>query len=241
MDSQEKQLETVALGPMTRTSLGWYAWVAFLLAIVLSGFVAYLYQVQNGLAVTAMRDTVIWGLYITNFVFFIGISHAGTLISAILRVTQAEWRRPVTRLAEFIPVIALARDRLKGKINPLRWRLYAIFALGWHGAPEQRETLERAISIMMLLIIPIAVSVHTVVSWLFAMTLRAGWNSTIFGPYFVVGAIYSGIAGIITIMYIFRRVYHLGAYITEKHFHYLGYLLLTLGVIYFYFTFAEYL
>ncbi len=299
MDSQEKQLETVALGPMTRTSLGWYAWVAFLLAIVLSGFVAYLYQIQNGLAVTALRDTVIWGLYITNFVFFIGISHAGTLISAILRVTQAEWRRPVTRLAEFItvvalmigglmpivdlgrpdriphllmygqigspiiwdfvaittyltgsiiylylpliPDIALARDRLKGKINPLRWRLYAILAIGWRGAHEQREKLERAISIMMLLIIPIAVSVHTVVSWLFAMTLRAGWNSTIFGPYFVVGAIYSGIAGIITIMYIFRRVYHLGAYLTEKHFRYLGYLLLTLGVIYFYFTFAEYL
>src|SRR5574341_2508677 len=107
MDSQEKQLETVALGPMTRTSLGWYAWVAFLLAIVLSGFVAYLYQVQNGLAVTAMRDTVIWGLYITNFVFFIGISHAGTLISAILRVTHAEWRRSITRSAEFITVLVI--------------------------------------------------------------------------------------------------------------------------------------
>lgn len=299
MDSQEKQLEATVLAPMTRTSRGWYAWTAFLVALVATGFIAYVYQIQNGLAVTALRDQVIWGLYITNFVFFIGISHAGTLISAILRVTHAEWRRPVTRLAEFItvvalmigglmpiidlgrpdriphlllygqigspiiwdfiaittyltgsiiylylpliPDIALARDRLRGKIHPLRLKLYSLIAMGWRDLPEQRAKLERAISIMMVLIIPIAVSVHTVVSWLFAMTLRAGWNSTIFGPYFVVGAIYSGIAGIITIMYIFRRVYKLGAYLTEKHFRYLGYLMLVLGIIYFYFTFAEYL
>jgi len=299
MDNREKQLEATALAPMTRTSLGWYVWMAFLAVMVAVGVVAYVYQIQNGLAVTALRDQVIWGLYITNFVFFIGISHAGTLISAILRVTHAEWRRPVTRLAEFItvvalmigglmpiidlgrpdriphlllygqigspiiwdfvaittyltgsmiylylpliPDIALARDRLKGQIHPLRWRLYSLLSMGWRNLPEQRAKLERAISIMMLLIIPIAISVHTVVSWLFAMTLRAGWDSTIFGPYFVIGAIYSGIGGIITVMYIFRRIYKLDAYLTEKHFRYLGYLMLVFGAIYLYFTFAEYL
>ncbi|MBI4674091.1 MAG: polysulfide reductase NrfD [Chloroflexi bacterium] len=296
---QEQELERTALRPLTRTTWVWYVWVGLLGVLTASGIAAYAYQVQNGLAVTALRDTVIWGLYITNFVFFIGISHAGTLISAILRVTHAEWRRPVTRMAEcitvvalmvgglmpiidigrpdriphllmygqlgspivwdfvaistyitgsiiylylpLIPDIAIARDRLKGKINRLQWTLYKVLAMGWRNTPEQHRRLERGISIMMILIIPIAVSVHTVVSWLFAMTMRAGWNSTIFGPYFVVGAIFSGIAGIITVMYLFRRIYHLEAYITEKHFHYLGYLLLVLGVIYFYFTFAEYL
>jgi len=295
----EQQLEQTALRPLIETSRAWYAWVGLLLLVIGGGLFAYVDQLQYGLAVTGMRDVVIWGLYITNFVFFIGISHAGTLISAILRVTQAEWRRPVTRMAEvitavalmigglmpiidlgrpdriphlllygqigspviwdfisistyltgsliylylpMIPDIALARDRLKGKVARWRWKIYDILAVGWHNTPEQRRKLERGIGVMMLLIIPIAISVHTVVSWIFAMTMRAGWNSTIFGPYFVVGAIYSGIAGIITVMYIFRRVFRLQAYIVAKHFHYLGYLLLVLGMIYLYFTFAEYL
>jgi Ni/Fe-hydrogenase subunit HybB-like protein len=296
---QEQNLEDVVFRPLVRTSSIWYVWVAFLVVTVIAGAVAYIYQLQNGLAVTGMRDSVIWGLYITNFVFFIGISHAGTLISAILRASQAEWRRPITRMAEaitvvavliggimpvidlgrpdripnmilhghisspiiwdfvsiatyltgsliylylpLIPDLALARDRLQGTQFKWRWRLYKFLARGWQDTPEQRRRLERGINIMMILIIPIAVSVHTVVSWIFAMTLRAGWNSTIFGPYFVVGAIYSGIAGIITVMYIFRRIYHLEAYITKQHFRYLGYLMLVMGVIYFYFTFSEYL
>ena len=93
---------------------------------------------------------------------------------------------------------------------------------------------------MAVVIVPVAVSVHTVVSWIFGMTLRDGWNSTIFGPYFVVGAIFSGIAGIIVVMAIFRRVYHLQEYITEKHFRYLGSLMLVLGLLYAYFTLSEY-
>jgi Ni/Fe-hydrogenase subunit HybB-like protein len=296
---QIQQLEATVLHPLTHTSRWWYVWVAFLIALIGIGAAAYLYQLQHGLVITGMRDSVIWGLYITNFVFFIGISHAGTLISAILRASQAEWRRPVTRMAEMItvvalligglmpiidlgrpdrilyliqhgqiaspiiwdfisimtyltgsliylylpmiPDIALVRDQLRGSTFTLRWRIYSLLALGWKDTPEQRQRLERGITIMMILIIPIAISVHTVVSWIFAMTLRAGWDSTIFGPYFVVGAIYSGIAGIITVMYIFRRLYHLQDYITDRHFRYLGYLLLILGLIYFYFTFAEYL
>ncbi|TAK20675.1 MAG: polysulfide reductase [Chloroflexota bacterium] len=293
------RLESAALHPLTHTSPVWYAWVGFLAIVVAWGAYAYSIQFRHGLIETGMRDVVIWGLYVTNFVFFIGISHAGTLISAILRVSHAEWRRPVTRMAEvitvvslmigalmpiidlgrpdrvlnvilfgqigsailwdlisistyltgsliylylpLIPDIALARDRLAGTSHRLRHRIYAALSLRWRGTPGQRRRLERALGVMMVVIIPVAVSVHTVVSWIFGMTMRDGWNSTVFGPYFVVGAIYSGTAGIISVMYLFRRFYHLEEYIAEKQFRFLGYLMLALGLIYAYFTFAEYL
>src|SRR3989304_4701632 len=160
------RLEPAAFAPVTETSRWYYLWVAFLLLVIAWGVYAYSHQLREGLIVTGMRDRISWGLYITTFVFFIGISHAGTLISAILRVTQAKWRTPVTRMAESIVV-------------------------------------------MMILIIPIAVSVHTGVSWIFAMTLRVPWNSTIFGAFFVAGAIFSGIATLIIVMAILRKVYHL--------------------------------
>jgi len=270
--------------------------VAALAAVVAWGAFAWGWQIAHGLAVTGLNDRVSWGFYITNFVFFIGISHAGTLVSAILRLTHAEWRRPVTRLAEMITVVALVvgaamvvidmgrPDRLQNVVlrghlrSPILWdvlsistyitgsllylflplvpdvatlrdaaiggrirrRLYSALSLRWAGTPEQRRLLTRAIGIMAVVIVPVAVSVHTVVSWIFGMTLREGWNSTIFGPYFVVGAIFSGIAGIIVVMAIFRRVYHLEEYITERHFRYLGQLLLALALLYVYFTLSEY-
>ncbi len=277
---------------------GSYALVGVLLAVVAWGAIAYSLQLRHGLGVTGLRGYVFWGIYITNFVFFIGVSHAGTLISAILRVTGAEWRRPITRMAEaitvfallvgapmvfidmgrpdrvlnlllhgrlqspilwdilsittylagsllylylpLIPDLAILRQRIAG-ISPWRAKLYAILSLGWRGTDVQRQRLERGIGIMAILIIPIAVSVHTVVSWIFGMTVRPGWHSTIFGPYFVVGAIFSGIAALITAMAIFRRVYGLEGYITDLHFRKLGFLLLTLNLIYIYFTFGEYL
>ncbi len=270
--------------------------VAGLAAVVAWGVFAWIHQVRSGLVVTGLRDRVSWGLYITNFVFFIGISHAGTLVSAILRLTKAEWRRPITRLAEMITVVALVigasmvvvdmgrPDRLANILrwphlrSPILWdvlsistymagsliylylplvpdvaalrdspslgrrrrRIYGWLSLRWVGSPEQRASLGRAIGIMAVVIVPVAVSVHTVVSWIFGMTLREGWNSTIFGPYFVVGAIFSGIAGIIVVMAAFRRVYRLHEFITEKHFRYLGSLLLVLGLLYAYFTLSEY-
>ncbi len=276
---------------------GFYPLVGVLAAVIGWGAIAYTVQLRHGLGVTGLRDNVMWGLYITNFVFFIGISHAGTLISAILRVTGADWRRPITRLAEAITVFALLvaapmvlidmgrPDRFlnilfHGRLqSPILWdvlsittyltgsllylylplipdlailrglpdvaawkrRLYATLALGWQGTERQRALLERAIATMAVIIIPVAVSVHTVVSWIFGMTLRAGWNSTVFGPYFVIGAIFSGIAGVVVAMAAFRRIYHLEEYITEAHFRRMGYLLLALALIYGYFTFAEYL
>src|SRR5512137_448127 len=103
MSKREEHL----LSTLTETSKRFYLWIAVLLAVVLWGLYAYVQQIRNGLSVTGMRDQISWGLYITNFVFFIGISHAGTLISAILRVTDTQWRTPITRMAEGITVFAL--------------------------------------------------------------------------------------------------------------------------------------
>lgn len=293
MSKREEHL----LNQLSETSTRFYAGIAFLLAVIAWGLYAYIHQLRSGLIVTGMRDQVSWGLYITNFVFFIGISHAGTLISAILRVTNTEWRRPITRLAEAITVFALCigapmvivdlgrPERMLnlfryGRIqSPILWdvlsvstyltgcaiylyipmipdlgmlaetshlpawrrRLYKKLSLGWTGSPEQWSLLERSISVMAVMIIPLAISVHTVVSWIFAMTLRPGWNSSIFGPYFVVGAIYSGAAAVIFSMYVLRRVLHLEEYLEPKHFRNLGLLLLSFALLYLYFNVNEYL
>lgn len=293
MEAREQNL----IRSLQENTWRFYAWVGFLLAILLWGLYAYLQQLRNGLIVTGMRDQISWGLYITNFVFFIGISHAGTLISAILRVTDTKWRMPITRMAEGITVFALCigapmvmvdmgrPDRLLnvfryGRIqSPIIWdvlgvstyltgcilyfyipmipdlallsketqlsswrrRLYGALSLRWTGTDHQKALLEKAISCMAVFIIPLAVSVHTVVSWIFAMTLRPGWNSSIFGPYFVVGAIYSGTAAVIFSMYILRRAFRLKEYVQDLHFRKLGLLLLAFSLIYLYFNINEYL
>lgn len=293
------RLEGTILSPLTQTSRGYYALVLFLVAVVAWGFYAYLVQLRYGLRATGMRDVVVWGFYLVNFVFFIGISHAGTLISAILRVTHAGWRTPVTRMAELITVVAISigalmpiidlgrpdrvwhiivfgrfqspllwdiisitsyltgsliylylplipdmalmRDRLAREAFSLKYKIYSLLAVGWRNTPEQRHRLEKAIGIMAVTIIPIAISVHTVVSYVFSMTMRPGWDSTVFGIYFVIGAIFSGIASIIIVMAIFRKLYHLEEYITERHFRNLSYLLLVSLFLYLYLTFGEYL
>ena len=299
VESYRERLERVVLNPLKQTDKGWYALVLFHGAIVAWGFYAYIVQLRYGLITTGMRDQVIWGLYITNFVFFIGISHAGTLISAILRVSNAGWRTPVTRMAEMITVVALMvgavqpvidmgrpdrvlnmiffgrfqsplmwdimaitsyltgsliyfylptipdfalmRDRLGAGASSIRRKIYTFLGVGWKGTPQQHKRLEKAIGIMAITIIPIAVSVHTVVSFIFSMTLRPGWDSTVFGIYFVIGAIFSGIATIIILMVIFRKFHHLEEYLTERHFRNLGWLLLVSLILYTYLTFSEYL
>ncbi len=286
--------ERVLLRPLVDTSRWFYLMAGVFGGITLLGIVAYILQVRYGLGRTGLNRPEYWGIYIINFVFFIGISHAGTLISAILRVSKAEWRRSITRSAELItvlvigfgaiqPVIDLGRpDRVLNVIlhaqwrSPLLWdvisiglyfmsctiylylpllpdlaiirdsgikapRLYRFLAAGYNDTPAQRHRLERAIGVLSIVVIPIAVSVHTVIGWIFAMTLRPMWHSTIFGPYFVMGAIYSGIAAILVAMAVLRRVYHLENYFKDVHFDYLGRLLLILSLLWFYFTFAEYL
>jgi Ni/Fe-hydrogenase subunit HybB-like protein len=280
--------------PIERTGKGFYLTAAFLLLVFAFGLYEFVRQVRYGLGVTGMNQPVTWGFYIINFVFFIGISHAGTLISAILRLTQAEWRRPITRMAEVItaivlaigglhPIIDLGRpDRVLnvfmwGRLqSPLLWDvmsitaylaastvylylplipdiarlrdrgtnpkwLYRFLSWNWEDTPQQRKILSNAMNLLMILVIPVAVSVHTVISYIFAMTLEAGWHSTIFGPYFVAGAIFSGIAALMVVMITFRKVYHLERYLKPIHFSNLAKLMLVMSIVWFYLTFSEYL
>jgi molybdopterin-containing oxidoreductase family membrane subunit len=280
---------------------GWRFWIiaAFLAALVALGLAAYVYQIKEGLGVTGMSDRVFWGVYTANFVAFIGISYGGAVVSAILRLTGASWRSPITRLAEamafvalavgaafpiihigrperiwemvayarlsspqiwdmvaigtylvatlvflflpLIPDLAICRDRIGKSAGFLRRKLYSWLSLGWRNLPEQRRLLGWGIGVMAVLIIPLAISVHSVLAWAFAVTSRTGWHSTIFGPYFVVAALFSGVATVILVVAAFRRAYHLEAFIEKKHIQYLSYIMMALGLLYLYFTFAEFL
>ncbi|MFQ5845879.1 MAG: NrfD/PsrC family molybdoenzyme membrane anchor subunit, partial [Planctomycetota bacterium] len=135
-----------------------------------------------------------------------------------------------------IPDFAILRDTGTKRV----W-LYRILALGWRGSAPQRRRLDRLIAIMAIAVIPIAVSVHTVVSYVFSMTVQPMWHSAIFGPYFVVGAIFSGIAALIIVLAIVRRVCRLQDYLKPIHFSNLGLLLLVMALLWLYFTFCEYL
>jgi len=285
--------DDVLFKPVESKGKNFYITVSILGAIALLGIVAYIYQLRTGLVVTGLSRQVFWGFYITNFVFFIGISHAGTLISAILRIVQAEWRRPITRAAELITVLVLffgvgsiiidlgRPDRIFNLIrhaqmgSPLLWDitsvgvyltassfflylalipdvallrdrgqkpkwLYQILSLGFEGTSKQQKRLDILILIMAIAVIPIAVSVHTVVSFVFAMTIQPMWHSAIFGPYFVVGAIFSGIAALIVAMYLIRKFYHLEDYLKKIHFSNLGLLMLLMACLWLYFTASEY-
>jgi molybdopterin-containing oxidoreductase family membrane subunit len=142
-----------------------------------------------------------------------------------------------------IPDMALCRDRLTVCDSPFKkfrkW-LYTKMAIGWKGTKSQWHRLELTMTIMTIVIIPVAVSVHTVVAYIFAMTLRPGWNSTVFGPYFVAGALYSGSAAVVLGMAAFRRLYHLEKYITPRHFDLMGRIVLALTLIYAYLNLNEY-
>ncbi|HEV2493818.1 MAG TPA: NrfD/PsrC family molybdoenzyme membrane anchor subunit [Terriglobia bacterium] len=294
------QINDDLLRPVVHTSGRFWVAVALLGSVVLAAVGAFSYQVWEGIGVWGIDRPVFWAFDITNFVFWIGISHAGTLISAILRLANATWRRPVTRCAEVItvfalmiggmfPIIHLGRPWLffwlvpypsERQIwpqfrSPLAWdffaigtyltgsiiflllpiipdwalvrdkttgwrrRLYRVVSLGWRGTPRQWHRLETAMHIMAVAIIPVAVSVHTIVSWDFAMAPVPMWHSTIFGPYFVAGAIFSGIAGLLLAMAFLRKLLHLEEYLLPIHFDNLGKLLLMMSLLWFYFVFAE--
>ena len=287
--------ETNLLASVTEISRRFYFWIAGLSLVVLWGGYAYVHQIRQGLVVTGMRDEITWGLYIINFVFFVDISKGGALLSAALRLSHAQWRGPITRLAEAMTVFSLCigvpmilldvgrPDRLLSLLSyarlqstivwdvvgvatylgaslvylylPLipdvatlaaqpgigRWRrrLYQTMAVGWTGSAEQWQLLKRAIGIMTVVVIPLAISMPT--SWIFAMTLRPGWNSAIFGPYFVMAALYSGCAIVILSMYLVRKIFRLQSYLEPAHFRNLGSLLLVFGLFFLYFNINEYL
>jgi Ni/Fe-hydrogenase subunit HybB-like protein len=295
-----KRLSDDLMRPMIQTSWRFYLLVAFLGTIVAMGLGTWFYQMYMGFGMTGINNPIFWAFYITNFVFWIGISHAGTLISAILRLVNAGWRRPVTRCAEVItafalmigalfPIIHLGRPWLffwlvpypsnrliwpnfrsplvwdffaistyltgsvlflvlpmipdfalvRDKTTGWRKRVYGTLALGWQGTTKQWHRLESAMQIMAIAIIPVAVSVHTIVSFDFSMAPVPMWHSTIFGPYFVAGAIFSGIAGLIIAMAALRKFLHLEPYLHPVHFQNLGKLLLMMCLLWGYFVFAE--
>jgi Ni/Fe-hydrogenase subunit HybB-like protein len=285
-----------AMWPIGKGDRKFWISVAVLGTMVAAGIYAWIYQIQRGLWVTGLNQKVSWGFYIINCVFFIGMSYGGAMTSAILRLTNAKWRAPLTRIAEatavaallvgaVYPIIDMGRpDRFLNILmyaqvgSPVVWdvvaistymlaslvflylplipdlaqtrdslrmsrlqRVYQILALGWKGTPAQEASLQRGIGIMAVLIIPLAVSVHSVLAWLFAVTARGGWHSTIFAPLFVLAAMLSGVAAVILVVAAFRKVYGLQEFITAKHFRYLTYLMIALGVGYLYFMVSEYL
>jgi Ni/Fe-hydrogenase subunit HybB-like protein len=278
----------------------WYGLAFFLGAVVAWGTAAFTYQVMTDLSVTGLDRPVMWGIYIANFVFWVGLSHSGTMVSAILRLSQANWRRPILRAAEamtvfsitvaglfpvihlgrnwvvyfffpypnqrglwpnfrspllwdataittyiigsslflylgMLPDLAVARDRATG----WKKKIYAVLAMGWRGTAREWVVFRQASTLMAALIIPVAVSVHSIVAWDFAVTVIPGWHSTIFPPYFVIGAITSGVAAVITLMIIIRRVFHLEDYLTPQHFDNMGKLLLVICLLWSYAYFVE--
>ncbi len=272
-------------------------WVTILVLLCLAGMIGYYRQITLGLGVTGMRDYASWGIYISNFVFFVAISLVGSLITAIFRLTNVGWRTPLTRISEIIAVSAILfasiiiivdmgrperfvhifmYSRLQ---SPIIWdvivittyltlsvlflyfpllpdlpiliknskagsglqKLYKFLGSFWKGSAAQFKITEKAVRMISVMIIPIALAIHTVTSWLFATTYRPGWDSTNFGAYFVSGAFLVGAGGVVVAMYVFRRAYKLEAYITDKHFDYMGKIVVMLALLYLYFNVNEYL
>src|SRR5574339_141574 len=268
-------------------------WVAFGLAAtaLALGVAAVTYQIATGIGVWGLNRTVGWAFDITNFVFWVGIGHAGTLISAILFLFRQKWRTSINRSAEamtifavmcamlfpgihvgrvwvaywmfpvpnqmdmwpnfrspllwdvfavsvygtvsalfwyvgLIPDLAMMRDRAK---TPIRRFVYGLFALGWRGSVRQWHHYESAYLILAALATPLVLSVHSVVSMDFAVSVLPGWHTTIFPPYFVAGAIFSGFAMVLTLMVICRTAFGLEHIITRRHFDYMAKIMLVTG------------
>jgi len=298
----DQEINQAVLQPMIQTGRGFWALVTVLGAIVAWGLYAWGYLVYWGIGVTGKNRPVYWTLFITTFVFWVGISHAGTMISAVLRIFKADWRRPITRGAEamtafalmmaglyplihlgrvwkfywmipypnnrlmwpnfqsplmwdlvaiftyligstlylylaLIPDMAMARDHTAG----WRYRLYRALALGWRGTEAEWHKLHRALGIFSVAIIPIFLSVHSIVSWDFAVTIQPRWHSTIFAPYFVIGAVYSGLAALASILVIVRRGMRLQEFLRAEHFDALGKLVLVAGMAWTYFWFSGFI
>jgi Ni/Fe-hydrogenase subunit HybB-like protein len=284
----------------------WRFWViaAFLaITVVTCLLIAWGYLIAEGLGVAGVNRPSYWGIFLVNTVFWIGISHAGTFVSALLRVMKAEFRRPFTRAAELmttfgliqagmsifmhmgrvwlaywlfpypnvrtlwpnfhsplgwdflaintylmastmylflplIPDLAMARDRSKG------WRkvFYRTLALGFRGTEGEWTHLKTAMNIFAWAIIPVMFSVHTIVAWDFAAATRPGWSSTIFGPYFVVGALQSGIAAVGMVVVILRAsMKNFKYFIRPEHLDGIGKLMLVVSMTWSYFFFNDYL
>jgi molybdopterin-containing oxidoreductase family membrane subunit len=263
-----------------RASLSWYIGFTLSAIIALMGVLCIGYTIYKGIGVWGLNKTIGWGFAITNFVWWVGIGHAGTLISAILLLFRQSWRNSINRSAEamtlfavvcaglfpiihmgrpwnafwvfpvpndfgplwvnfnspllwdvfaistyftvslvfwyigLIPDLATMRDRAKTK---LRWFTLNFFSFGWTGSAMSWVRFETVTLILAGLATPLVLSVHTIVSFDFAMSIVPGWHTTIFPPYFVAGAIYSGFAMVLTLLIIARKTMKLESYITMNH------------------------
>jgi molybdopterin-containing oxidoreductase family membrane subunit len=262
-----------------RAKPAWTASFAVAVAALLLGAVATGYQVATGIGTWGLNRTVGWAFDITNFVFWVGIGHAGTLISAVLLLFRQKWRTSINRSAEamtifavmcagifplihmgrpwlaywvfpypntrgslwvnfrspllwdvfaigtyftislvfwyvgLVPDLATARDRAKG----LRRRVLGWLSLGWDGSARTWSRYEVACMLLAALATPLVVSVHSVVSTDFATAVIPGWHATLFPPYFVIGAVFSGFAMVLTLMLVARKVMGYEEYITKRH------------------------
>ncbi|MDZ4785600.1 MAG: NrfD/PsrC family molybdoenzyme membrane anchor subunit [bacterium] len=273
---------------------GWYALFFTCVVAVIWGGSCFAKQIMEGLHVAGINHPIGWGVYITNFVFWVGIAHSGTLISAVLFLFRAKFRMPIYRLAEamtvfavltaglfplihvgrpwfaywllpypneralwpnfrspllwdvfavstyltvsttffivgLIPDIASVRDKAKSSFRKM---LYTVTSLGWTGSNSQWKHYMSAYLFFAGLATPLVVSVHSVVSWDFAVGLVPGWHATIFPPYFVAGAIFSGVGMVLTLIIPLRKVFHLEEIITPFHFEgMVKLILLTSGIV----------
>jgi Ni/Fe-hydrogenase subunit HybB-like protein len=261
---------------LDKPTVKWFALFIPTLGFVGFGLFCFIHQVYSGLGVAGYRHPVFWGVYITDFVFWVGIAHSGTLISAILYLFRANFRMSIYRIAEgmtvfavltaglfpiihlgrpwnfywlfpypnqrelwvnfkspllwdvfavstyltvsslffflgLIPDIAAVRDKVKDVPRKIA---YSVLSLGWKGSNWEWLHYTRAYLFFAAFATPLVLSVHSVVSWDFAMSNLPGWHTTIFAPYFVAGAIFSGLGMVITLTVPIRKIFHLEEYIT---------------------------
>jgi Ni/Fe-hydrogenase subunit HybB-like protein len=288
------------LDPMYRTGRRYWVGLVIFAGLVAMWGATWTVQMIDGLGITGLKRPVMWALYIVNFVYFIGIGHAGTFISAALRVLRVEWRRPISRAAELVtvfglitaamfPIVHLGRswkfywllpypnerqiwpsyhspllwdltailtylscsilfayisllpDLAMARDHTVGWRhtFYDVLALGWRGTEREWTNHETALNVFSYAIIPVMFSVHTIVSWDFAMALQPGWHSTVFGPYFVIGALFSGAAAVIMVLAIIRSAMGLKYFLRPEHFDGMGKFLLLLSLAWDYFYFND--
>lgn len=302
---QDVNRDTLEATGAPRRRLYWLA-LAATAGAFLALLLALLYQVKTGMGVTGLKEPVNWGLYIANFVFWVGIGHAGTLISAILFLVRARWRDSVSRSAEamtvfavmtaglfplihlgriwrfyyiipypsqrqlwpnfvspliwdelavgtyftvstifflvgLIPDMASARDWSQERNGPRHWktRFFSLLALGWSGAASQWRHYERGYLFFAALATPLVISVHSVVSWDFAMGLLTGWHTTIYAPYFVSGAVHSGLAMVLLLMVPMRRLLKLDRLVKDDHLDLLAQTMLVTTLLMGYFYLVE--
>lgn len=282
-----------------KPGFGWWVLLSIATAGLIMLFVSWGFLIVKGFGLTGLTSPAGWGSLITTFVFWVGIAHSGTLISAILFLFRAPWRQSVYRIAEAmtvfavmtaglfplihvgrpwlaywlfpypnsrflwpnfrsplvwdvfavttyftvsatffylgtIPDIAAAREMATG----LRRKFYNVISLGWRGTDREWHHFGKAYIYLAALATPLVLSVHSVVSWDFAMGIVPGWHATIFAPYFVAGAIFSGVAMVITLSVPCRKIFGLEAYLTTKHYDALAKLIILTGniVLYAYLT-----